>query len=151
MRKLLLSACLAVVAAMSVSTASMAAPTSMAAATIVQPGDLKWTPISGVAGAEMAVVYGNLMAAGGNYTIRVRLAAGAKIPPHWHPDAERATVLSGSILFGQGTRLTTAGTTALSAGSFLYIPAKVPHYLIARSPSIVQVTGTAPFKMINAH
>ncbi len=99
----------------------------------------------------MAVVYGNLMAAGGNYTIRVRLAAGAKIPPHWHPDAERATVLSGSILFGQGTRLTTAGTTALSAGSFLYIPAKVPHYLIARSPSIVQVTGTAPFKMINAH
>ena len=145
MRKLLLSACLAAVAAMSVSTASMAA------ATVVQPGDLKWTPISGVPGGEMAVVYGNLMAAGGNYTIRVRLAAGAKVTPHWHPEAERATVLSGTVLFGQGTRVTTAGTTALSAGSFLYIPAKVPHYIIARSLSIVQITGTAPFKMINAH
>ncbi|GAC1640912.1 MAG: hypothetical protein NVS9B14_22500 [Candidatus Acidiferrum sp.] len=45
-------------------------------------------------GAQLAVLEGNPMAASGDYTIRLKLPAGYKIAPHWHPKRENVTVIA---------------------------------------------------------
>lgn len=57
-------------------------------------------------GAEAAVLDGNPFASGGSYTLRLKMPAGYKIPPHWYPTDENVTVLSGSLGAGWETSLT---------------------------------------------
>ena len=60
---------------------------------IVRSGDLKWTPI--IKGCDLAAVSGDPNAEGSPFVVRLRCAAGAKIPAHWHPTDENVTVLKG--------------------------------------------------------
>lgn len=53
-------------------------------------------------GAEAAVLDGNSFASSGSYTLRLKMLAGYKIPPHWHPTDENVTVLSGTLGAGMG-------------------------------------------------
>src|SRR2546425_7808760 len=67
------------------------------------PADLMWkdAPTSMPKGAKVAVLEGDL-AAPGPFTMRVRVPAGYKIPPHFHPGIEHVTVLSGSFFMAAG-------------------------------------------------
>jgi quercetin dioxygenase-like cupin family protein len=69
------------------------------------------------------------------------------VPVHWHTDSERVTVLSGTLLFAAGDKIDQAKTTALGAGSFLFIPANIRHYAIAKGETMVQVAGNGPMTM----
>ena len=44
------------------------------------------------AGAQLAVLEGNPMAATGDYTIRLKMPDGYKIAPHWRPKRENVTL-----------------------------------------------------------
>jgi quercetin dioxygenase-like cupin family protein len=72
-------------------------------------------------GASMAVLRGNPET--GSYAAFTRFAPGAKFPLHTHPHEICMVVLSGAYLYG-----TSEGETRVGAGSYLVIPAGVPHW-----------------------
>ena len=92
---------LATFSLVSISSATMTSKANASAPTIVMPDDLKWAPVNGLTGVQMAVVWGDPNKPG-PYIIRLKLVDGAMAPPHWHPDDERATVLSGTFMVGVG-------------------------------------------------
>src|SRR5947207_10382113 len=52
-------------------------------------------------GAQLAVLSGN-PGAQGPFVIRLKMPAGYKIAPHWHPTDEHVTVISGTFSLGMG-------------------------------------------------
>jgi quercetin dioxygenase-like cupin family protein len=79
------------------------------------------------------------------YLFRVKLAAGAKIPPHTHPDERNSTVLSGTIYVGFGETFDETKVVAIPAGGVYVAPANVPHYVWAKSgEAIYQESGVGP-------
>jgi quercetin dioxygenase-like cupin family protein len=117
-------------------------PAAAPAHPIVTPAELKWTPL--LPGSQMAVVSGD-PSASGPFVIRIKSAAGAEIPAHWHPTTENVTVLVGTFEVGMGDKLDPAKLTAMHPGDFVSMPATVHHFAKAETESIVQVHGMGPF------
>lgn len=150
MKRVAFTLWLAIVAAVGLMSAAPAdtMSSSMAAAPVIMtPGSLTWTPIKGIDHAWMAVVYGDPNKAGSLYTVRIKLANGAKAPVHWHSDSERLTVLSGMFMVGVGKSFDMASMKALAPGSFVFMPAGVRHYAMGKGETIVQITGRGPMTM----
>ena len=80
----------------------------------------------------------------GPFTIRLRLPAGYQIPAHSPPTTEAMTVLSGKLLLGMGDKLDDKKGTLLKDGGYAEAPAKMNHYAVAKSPSVIQVHGMGP-------
>jgi quercetin dioxygenase-like cupin family protein len=110
---------------------------------LVGPADVQWKTLR--PGAEIAVVSGEPDKAGSPFVIRFRYRGKARIPPHWHPVDEHLTVLSGTFRIGMGERGDEAATTALSAGGYALLPAKMVHYAWADDNTIIQAHGVGPF------
>lgn len=84
-------------------------------------------------------------AAPGLYALRVELEAGARLPPHTHPDARLTTVLEGTLWVGFGATADPAQAVAVPAGSSLLAPAGVPHWVWAREGAVrYQEHGAGP-------
>ena len=84
-------------------------------------------------------------AAPGLYALRVELEAGARLPPHTHPDPRLTTVLEGTLWVGFGTTPDPARAVAVPAGSSLLAPAGVPHWVWAREGAVrYQEHGSGP-------
>src|SRR5450755_1434335 len=68
------------------------------------PDQVKWAPVPPFLppGAQLAVLEGDPMAATGDFTIRLKMPDGYKVPPHTHPHRENVTVLSGTLKVGDG-------------------------------------------------
>ena len=131
--------------------AAAPAPSAEAAPHVMlAPGAIKWQPFPpGGAGAKLAVLSGDPEKAG-PFVIRIRQPARAKVPPHWHPTDEHVTVVKGTMYFGMGEKFHTRGARELPAGSYLLLPAKMPHFAwtARKGESIVQVHGMGPFQLI---
>ena len=112
---------------------------------IIHPSELKWTPI--IQGSDMAVVAGDPDKEGEPFVIRIRQAAGANVPPHWHPQDEYLTVLKGTFLVGMGETFDKSKLQPMNAGNFILIPKEMRHFATARGETIVQVHGMGPFKV----
>lgn len=56
---------------------------------------------------------------------------------HTHPHDELVTVIEGTWYLGQGERFDTAKLKAYPAGSFIVIPAGVPHFVAAKDGIVV--------------
>ena len=96
------------------------------------------------AGARFAVAQGD-PSADGIYAVRLEMPAGYTIAPHWHPEDEHITVLSGSLVVGMGDSVDVAGGMKLGAGGFITAPAKAHHFAVAQEKTVVQVHGKGPF------
>lgn len=116
---------------------------------IVSEGDLKWgdAPPTLPPGAKMVVLQGD-PGKQGMFTIRLKAPDGYRVAPHWHPTTENLTVLSGTFNLGTGDKLDEKGTTAMTAGAFGSMPAKMHHYAWTKGETEVQVSGMGPFKII---
>jgi hypothetical protein len=97
-------------------------------------------------GAQLAVLEGNPAASSGDYTIRLKMPAGYRIAPHWHPLRENVTVISGTFKVGMGDVFETNKMTALPAGSFAFLNPDMHHYAMASGEVVVQVHGMAPLQ-----
>jgi len=97
-------------------------------------------------GAQLAVLEGNPGASGGDYTVRLKMPDGYRIAPHWHPQRENVTVISGNFKVGMGDRFDESKMGAFPAGSFAYLDPSMHHYAMASGPVVVQVHGTAPLQ-----
>lgn len=81
----------------------------------------------------------------GLYALRVRLDAGARIPPHTHPDIRYSTVLKGTLYVGFGGAVDESAMVAVPAGAVYVAPADQPHYLWARDGAVeYQESGVGP-------
>jgi quercetin dioxygenase-like cupin family protein len=109
--------------------------------TIIKPGTSKWDPFS--PGVEIAVLSGD-PAKAGLYTIRLRLADGTKIAPHWHPEDEHVTVLRGTFLAGMGDKFDDAALQELPAGTFVLMPKNMHHFAKASGQTVLQLHGQGP-------
>ena len=99
---------------------------------------------SGVAGIETSVLKGD-PAAGGLYTILLRVPANTRIQAHTHPDDRIATVVSGTWHFGYGAEFDESKLKALPPGSFYTEPPALPHFArTGDEPVVLQITGVAP-------
>ena len=112
------------------------------------PSDLKWGPPPPVfeKAASFAVVAGD-PGKPGLYAVRLKMPAGYKIMPHWHPTDEHVTVLSGSFAVGMGEKFDQASMKTLPAGGYALLPAEMRHYAMATTDTIVQVDGMGPFAL----
>jgi uncharacterized RmlC-like cupin family protein len=104
-------------------------------------------------GAQLAVLEGNPMGASGEYTVRLKMPAGYKIAPHWHPKRENVTVISGTFKVGMGDTFDESKMGTFPAGSFAYLDPDMHHYAMATDAVVVQIHGTAPvqFNYVNPH
>jgi len=94
--------------------------------------------------ARMAVVSGDPGKAG-PFVVRLKMPAGYKVAPHWHPTDEHVTVLSGAFSLGMGEKFNAATMKTLPAGSYALLPAEMRHFAMAKTAATVQVHGTGPF------
>ena len=112
------------------------------------PDQIKWGPAPPFVaqGAKLAVIEGNPMASSGDYTIRLKMPAGYKIAPHWHPKRENVTVISGDFKVGMGDKFEESKMTTFPAGSFAYLDPDMHHYAMAADEVVVQIHGMSPVK-----
>jgi quercetin dioxygenase-like cupin family protein len=96
-------------------------------------------------GGMTALLSGDPGKPGSEYTLRAKLPAGYKIPPHWHPSDEHVTVLSGTVAFGMGEKAVVAEMKDLPAGGYAVMPANMRHYFAVKTAAVIQVHGTGPF------
>jgi hypothetical protein len=97
-------------------------------------------------GAQLAVIEGNPAASTGDYTVRLKMPDGYRIAPHWHPQRENVTVISGTFKVGMGDTFDKDGMGSFPAGSFAYLDPAMHHYAMASGEVIVQVHGSAPLQ-----
>ncbi len=110
----------------------------------VLPEALQWQSPPGNSAVQGAWVLGEERTPG-PYLFRVKLAAGARIPPHTHPDARSSTVLSGTLYVGFGETFDEVGVVAVPAGAVYVAPAGRPHYVWAKDgPVVYQEAGVGP-------
>lgn len=125
----------------------IAAPVSSSAARGPEH-EFEWGPAPAVfpPGAEMAVLQGD-PSTSNEFTVRLRLPNGYKIPPHTHPTIENVTVISGTFLAGMGAQFNEASMDRFGQGEFISIPNNHAHYAMARGQTIVQVHAMGPFAL----
>jgi len=110
---------------------------------------LMWTDFAAPGfppGMKMTVLHGDPSAAG-RFVIRLSFPDGYQVPLHWHPTAEYVTVLSGSGIFGMGNTVDPSAAQTFAPGDFVFIPARHPHFLQMKGPTVVQVSGNGPFQL----
>src|ERR1700690_3627530 len=110
------------------------------------PDQIKWGPPPPFVapGAQLAVIEGNPMASSGDFTIRLKMPAGYKIAPHWHPNRENVTVISGNFKVGMGDTFDETKMATFGAGSFAFLDPSMHHYAMADGAVVVQVHGMSP-------
>ena len=111
----------------------------------MRTADLKWSPI--IRGCDLASVAGDIEAEGSPFVIRLRCAAGTKIPAHWHPTDENVTVLKGIFQVGMGEKFDPAGLQTMNVGDVGSILKEVRHFAFSKTATIVQVHGMGPFRV----
>ena len=109
--------------------------------------NLQWKdgPASLPAGAQFVVLDGDPTKPG-LFTLRLKVPAGYKIPPHTHPTAERLTVISGIVGLGTGGKFDEHTGRELKAGDFALTPAGVPHFAWVVSDAVVQIHSEGPLQ-----
>ncbi len=119
----------------------------MPAHAVFTPADIQWVdgPANMPPGAKVALLEGN-PAKPGYFAMRVRVPDGYRLMPHWHPNVERFTVISGTFHMGLGDTFSETGTHAMTAGSYGTVQAKVRHFGWAEGETEWQVTTLGPLK-----
>jgi quercetin dioxygenase-like cupin family protein len=109
---------------------------------------LKWMdgPPGLPSGSKFAVVSGD-PGKEGTYKIRAKFPAGYAVPAHHHPTDEHVSVLSGRLGYGMSDKLDKATAKTLRAGHSVNMKADMNHWVYARSPATIQVSGKGPFQI----
>lgn len=113
---------------------------------IFTPNDIQWsTNIDSLPkGVEVAVLEGDPSKTG-PFTLRLKMPANYRIPPHWHPGIEHVTVLSGTFYMGTGDKFDEKQVMEMPTDSFAYMRAKTYHFAFTHDPVILQLHGIGPW------
>jgi quercetin dioxygenase-like cupin family protein len=84
---------------------------------------------------------------GGPWIDRVKIPGGARVLAHTHTQDELDTVIEGTGYLGEGAKFESAKLKGYPAGSFIVIPAGIPHFVAAKEGTVVvQVSGIEKFQ-----
>lgn len=115
---------------------------------LLEERELSWGPAPEVfpAGCAFCVLHGDPGAAGREFTVRLRPSQGYVFAPHSHPHDEHVTVISGSLLLGNGPRLDRDAARELGPGAYAFLPRDQFHYAwTTRDDTVFQVNAVGPF------
>ncbi len=122
---------------------------------IQTPQEAQWGPAPPLLppGAQIAVLAGNPMSQG-RYTLRLKFPANYAIPAHSHPTDENVVVVSGTLTFGMGEKLSrgAAANKTLASGGYALMPANMNHFAYAGAQEttiILYGDGPVEFKYVN--
>ena len=87
-------------------------------------------------GAQAAVLLG-YPSKQGPFVLRLKFLPGFAVPPHRHSEDELVTVISGKFGIGAGEKLDRATAKQLPPGSFVHLPAGMPHYAVGDAETVV--------------
>ena len=108
------------------------------------PEEVRWfTPPYYTDGRQRAQMLGD-SSKGGAWVDRVKIPAGARVLAHTHPHDEVVTVIDGGWFLGEGEKFDAAKLKRYPAGSFIVIPAGLPHFVAAKEGTVIvqlSVTG----------
>jgi quercetin dioxygenase-like cupin family protein len=112
---------------------------------VLRAGSLAWQPEASLpSGAESVVLEGD-PAKTGLVILRLKMPDGYRIPPVWHPAADRFTVISGTYHMGVGPKIDSNKAMALHAGDFAWLSPGAPHYGWCSGETVLEVVGLGPF------
>ena len=115
------------------------------------PGEIKWSENPALPkNVKSVILMGDPKQ--GAYVNRVQMPANVKIMPHSHPTENLLTVLSGTVLYGEGDKFDAAKLKSYPAGSFVVEKPNKPHFLTAKGPVVFQVSvpGKSSFDYVDA-
>jgi len=117
---------------------------------IVTPGQAQWQPAGPPLppGAQVAVLDGDPSQPGTQYSIGLKMPAGYKIPPHWHPMDASVVIVKGTLVMGLGEKFDRSQGHELSAGSFMRMSKGVRHFEWTKGETIIYVYGAGPLDTI---
>jgi quercetin dioxygenase-like cupin family protein len=111
----------------------------------VLQSELKYAPVPLFSGVSAAPVSGTATQPGALYALSVKYAAGARSPPHTHPDTRVVTVISGRFYAGVGGQIDETSLRALGPGDSIVVPADTVHYGWAKDGEVLLLeTGVGP-------
>jgi len=79
------------------------------------------------------------------FTLRLRIPNDGFIAPHWHPNVERVTVISGTFLLGSGEEMNKEDVIRLETGSYTFMPPEMVHHAFAEGETVIQLTSVGPW------
>ena len=111
------------------------------------PAQVRWfTPSYYTDGRARAQLLGD-SSRGGPWVDRAKIPAGKRVLAHSHPQDEPVTVIEGTWYLGEGTKFDATKLKGYPAGSFILIPAGVPHFVATKEEEvIVQLSGNGKFQ-----
>jgi quercetin dioxygenase-like cupin family protein len=147
MKKILLAVIAIVIALSAITLAMTWAGKTQKEVVGLTPEQVRWfTPPYYNDGRQRAQLFGD-SSKGGAWVDRVKIPGGKRVLAHTHPQDELVTVIEGTWYLGTGERFDSAKLKGYPAGSFIVIPAGVPHFVAAKEGSvIVQLSGSEVFR-----
>jgi len=116
--------------------------------TPILPDTVKWSP-SPIGPVLMSAWLIGAPESHGMYVQRIKIACGAKLPPHTHPDERFIVVLSGTIHVGFGETIDESKVVAIPESGMYVAPAGVPHYVWAKDgDAVYQESGVGPTETV---
>jgi quercetin dioxygenase-like cupin family protein len=110
---------------------------------IIPPGSIEYRNDPNVPGVSFAVLSGNPKQ--GAYTVRVKIAPGARLAPHSHPDTRTVTVIAGTYYFAEGESPDEGALRGHGPGTVIVVPAGKAHFAAARDDgATAQESGHGP-------
>jgi hypothetical protein len=109
--------------------------------------EVRWfTPPYYNDGRQRAHLFGD-SSQGGTWIDRAKIPGGARVLAHTHPQDELVTVIEGTWYLGEGAKFDSAKLKGYPAGSFIVIPAGIPHFVAAKEETVViQLSGIEKFQ-----
>ena len=109
--------------------------------------DVRWfTPPYYNDGRQRAQLFGDSNQ-GGTWVDRVKIPGNRRVLAHTHSQDELVTVMEGTWYLGEGEKFDSGKLKGYAAGSFIVIPAGVPHFVATKeSAVVVQLSGTGKFQ-----
>lgn len=116
---------------------------------VFTPPDIQWKDAPPIlpAGAKTAVLEGDPNK-GGYFAMRLKTPDGYKIMPHWHPNVERVTVVSGTLFIGEGDTFDESKGHAMPAGTYSTMRPHVHHFGWTKGETELQITTIGPWKLV---
>jgi len=114
---------------------------------ILTPDMVKWGPgpASLPPGTEAAILDGDMAKSGSEFTVRLRVPDGWKVPAHFHPKDEHVTVLQGAFWMGMGDKFAETSLKEMPTGGFHRIPKGMHHFGMAKGQTVIQLHGVGPW------
>ena len=109
--------------------------------------EVRWfTPPYYHDGRQRAHLFGD-SSQGGTWIDRVKIPGSARVLAHTHPQDELVTVIEGTWYLGEGAKFDSAKLRRYPAGSFIVIPAGIPHFVATKEgTAVVQLNGVGEFQ-----